>query len=315
MVGGKLSVGGHPRGGAFGVVIAQAGRVGDALRGGAGVVAQIAQDGGAGFGEGVVFRRAVEQHPGAGGGDEPQGVFGFVHVAAGDVQHAICLAARAFEDEHGVRCSGETVGPGHLGEEVLGAHLADVVDQDDGHAAGVGDAFDAGDGGVVGVVGGQTGWGGAADAGQHVDDDEPGVGVLVQPGGDPGVAAVGQRRPGGGDGQPGRGRGGAEQFGHAGLEPPWGVFQGEVEHVSVFGGDRVERLPGAGDGQGEPEGQPGLADLGRPGEQGDAFGEQPRNRPPRRRELGGHELVGGPEVRPLTRAGRSVGARWIVAGC
>jgi hypothetical protein len=121
------------------------------------VGSDVADDGRAGVGQAVVFRRSVEQVPDAGGGLEGHGVLGFFHVAAGDVQDAVCGTSCALERQRGVCCTGQAVGAGYLLQEVVGAHFADVVDQDDGHAEGVGQAFGAAHGGVIGVVGGQAG--------------------------------------------------------------------------------------------------------------------------------------------------------------
>ena len=99
----------------------------------------------------------------------------------------------------------------------------------------------------------------------------------------------------------------AEELAHPGLQTARGVLQGEVEHRAAIDGHGVERLASGRDGQAEPEGQPGLADLGRSGEQADAFGEDAGHGPFRLGERRGHELVGGP--RGLRTLGHRVQAR------
>jgi hypothetical protein len=129
----------------------------------------------------VVSGGAIEEVPGAVCGVEGQGVVGFFDVAAGDVQDAVGVVASAFEHEDGVGGAGDAVGARNGGQEVIGPGLAHVVDEQDGDAVGVGEAFDAAHGGVVGVVGIHARRCDAADLGEDVDDDHPGAGVGVQP--------------------------------------------------------------------------------------------------------------------------------------
>lgn len=157
-------------------------------------------------------------------------ILGFVHVPAGDVQNAVCLPAGPLEYERGVRSARDAVGPGDLCEEVVGACLTDVVDEDDGDAVVVCEPLGVADGDVIRVVRGHPLRGLAAHLGEHVDDHHAGIGVAVQPLCDGLGAALGEGRAFGDQGQAGRGLLSAQEFAHAGLEAARGVFEGEVEH-------------------------------------------------------------------------------------
>ena len=89
----RLSIVGHTAAGLADGGGVQVQRVGDLLGALAGVVAEVAQDQGAGIAHEVVGGGAVEQPPRPGGRVEGQGVVGFVDVAAGDVQYAVGLRA------------------------------------------------------------------------------------------------------------------------------------------------------------------------------------------------------------------------------
>ena len=97
--GGQLPVRGHPLAGFLHVVVAEPGRLRNNLRGAAWMLVQVAEDRGPGVTQGVLAGWPVEQEPGPGVWQEPQRVLGFVYVAAGHVQYAVCLFACAFEDE------------------------------------------------------------------------------------------------------------------------------------------------------------------------------------------------------------------------
>ena len=57
-------------------------------------------------------------------GVESHRTFGFVHVAAGDVEYAVCLTAWPLERHDRVGRADDSVGAGQLGGEVVGGHLA-----------------------------------------------------------------------------------------------------------------------------------------------------------------------------------------------
>jgi hypothetical protein len=129
VVGGELPIGEHAAACGLDVGFTEAGGLGDGAGTGAGVGAEVPEDGGARVGGLVFVGGAVEQGPYAGRGVEGQGVFVLVYVAAGDLENTVGLAPGALEDERRVRCSGDAVGAGDLGQEVLGACFADVVDE------------------------------------------------------------------------------------------------------------------------------------------------------------------------------------------
>nr|WP_245918635.1 hypothetical protein [Actinomadura mexicana] len=162
----------------------------DGPRAAARVGALVAQDHRACVGGLVLVGRTVQERPRAGRRVERQGVFGLVHVAAGDVEHAVGLATGAFADECCVSGSGNAVGAGHVGEEVVRGHLANMVYEHERHGVGVGQSLDGADGGVVGFVGRGADRGDASDLGEHVDDDHARVAVAVEPSGDRLVPAL-----------------------------------------------------------------------------------------------------------------------------
>ena len=78
------------------------------------------------------------------------------------------------------------------------------------------------------------------------------------------------------------------------LEPVQGVLQAEVHDLALPDGEAPDGLP-RGDTMGQPQRQPGLADLGLPAEQGQPSGDQLIHHEDRLGELHVHDLIRGNE--------------------
>jgi hypothetical protein len=102
--------------------------------------------------------------------------------------------------------------------------------------------------------------------------------VRVEPLAQQRFAAVRHRRTRGLDGQQRCGTAsGGEASVDGGAQASAGVFQGAVQDWAASGLDGVECGVAGGDRGTEPEGQPGLAELGRSGEEVESFTEQARS--------------------------------------
>ena len=114
---------------------------------------------------------------------------GLFQVAAGDMEHSIGLAAGASAHEHGIGSSAEAGRATYLVDEILGLLFAGVVHEQDRHLVTVRQGFDSGHAVVVELIG-EIARGRSAQPGEHIHDDQTGVGVLVEPGGDALVTAL-----------------------------------------------------------------------------------------------------------------------------
>src|SRR5579859_1686103 len=97
-------------------------------------------------------------------------------------------------------------------------------------------------------------------------------------------AAFVEAGPGDGDLEGGRTGGARQQLGGAGMQALFAVFQREVENVALLGGELAEGEAARGDGEGEAKDQPGFAELGPGGQEGESFGQEVGDDPARGRE-------------------------------
>jgi hypothetical protein len=87
----------------------------------------------------------------------------------------------------------------------------------------------------------------------------------------------------------------AQDRGEARAKSPFVFLQADNEAGSLLHGNRIEEGGSAGDGHGEIECERGFADAARPGEDGEAFGQEIENGPSKREEVCGGEFGGRDE--------------------
>lgn len=211
------------------------------------------------------------------------------HIPPGDLQPGRGAHPLALQQPDRVGRANDAGGAGDLGEGVLRALFAQVVDQQDADVVGVGQLFECAHIPVVGGVG-AAGRLDAAHFLQCVNDHQTDAGVVFQRRGDLGLQPLPDAAASGLEQQVGAAAL-AVDLQQAALDAVEGVLQAEVE-------DRLGRdlpppdLPAAGNLQAEPEAKPAFARLAGPGQDGQARGQQIRDDPAHRRDGGIPESLG-----------------------
>ena len=194
-------------------------------------------------------------------GDVPPGA-----VERGGVLSALTLA----EDEVAVGGTAESGGAGDHVHGIIVIHLPQMMHQQNGDAVLVRQRFQNADVPIIAGV-----WirviARDADALERVDDDEPGLRMLLQKLLDlfhqPVVELLGH------DGEVQRGRRVLREIEEAALDTLEAVLQTEVQHLAWPCGERPERFALRG-AETQPQRQPRFADLRRACQQVQSLGEQ-----------------------------------------
>ena len=211
------------------------------------------------------------------------------HIAPGDLQPGRGAHPLALQQPDRVGRANDAGGSGDLGKGVLCALFAQVVDQQDTDAVGVGQLFEYAHIPVVGGVG-AAGRLDAAHFLQCVNDHQTDAGVVFQRRGDLGLQPLPDAAAAGLEQQVGAAAL-AVDLQQAALDAVEGVLQTQVENR--LGRDLPPPdLPAAGNLQAEPETKPAFARLAGPGQDGQARGQQIGDDPAHRRDGGIPECLG-----------------------
>ena len=187
-------------------------------------------------------------------------------IECGGVLSALALA----EDEVAVGSAAESGGAGDHVHGIIVIHLPQVMHQQNGDAVLVRQRFQNADVPIVAGVGVRVIARGA-DALERVDDDEPGLRMLLQKLFDLFHQSVVELL--GHDGEVQRGRCVLREIKEAALDTLEAVLQTEVQHLAWVRGERPERLALRG-AETQPQRQPRFADFRRARQQVQPLREQ-----------------------------------------
>ena len=104
------------------------------------------------------------------------------YARACDVKDGVLVAARRFENQHGIGGTRKGGSAGEHAVDILGAGDMAVMKHEDGNLETPSQQREGSEGGAFAVVGGEPGEGGWHDAGHSVDSDETRVVSLADPG-------------------------------------------------------------------------------------------------------------------------------------